>query len=96
VANFCDAGDKVSGYIKCTFVTFYVKSKDSAGNVGKVVTAAAVAQLKCVCVVVRGWMYVRTCVRVRSASIDIFLEHLLSSFTVTIDSVSVMTPGGGQ
>lgn len=51
MANFCDAGDTVSGYIKCTVVTFYVKSKDSAGNVGKVVTEAALAQLKCMCVV---------------------------------------------
>lgn len=54
MANFCDAGDKRSGYIKCTIVTFYVKSNDSAGKVEKSVIAAVVAQLKCVCA--RAWL----------------------------------------
>lgn len=41
-------------------MTFYVKSNDSAGKVGKLVIAAAVAQLKCVCALACGG--VRTCV----------------------------------
>jgi hypothetical protein len=59
VANFCDAGDERSGYIKCAIVTFYVKSNDSAGKVGKSVIAAAVAQLKCVCARAWGCTYLR-------------------------------------
>jgi hypothetical protein len=41
-------------------VTFYVESNDSAGKVGKLVIAAAVAQLKCVCVRLRVGVYVLT------------------------------------
>ena len=60
MANICGAGDKRSGYIKCTIVTFYVKSNDSAGKVGKLVIAAAVAQLKYVCALAWGCTYLRS------------------------------------
>jgi hypothetical protein len=59
MANFCDAGYKRSGYIKCKIVTFYVKSNDSAGKVGKLVIAASVAQLKCVCALACECTYLR-------------------------------------
>jgi hypothetical protein len=59
VANSCDAGDKRSGYVKCTIVTFYVKSNDSAGKAGKLVIAAAVARLKCVFALALGCAYWR-------------------------------------
>jgi hypothetical protein len=93
VANFCDAGDKRSGYIKCTVVTFCVKSKVSAGKVGILVIADAVAQLKCVCA--------RACVRVYVLAFESGARQLTPSWnTVTVvmsltDSVSVMTPSSG-
>jgi len=59
VANFFDAGRKLSGYIKRTIVTFYVKSNDSTGTVGKLVIATVVAQLKCVCALAWGCTYLR-------------------------------------
>ena len=74
-------------------MTFYVTSNDSAGTVGKLVIATAVAQLKCVCALAWGFTYLRLS-QERQLTSSSTTGNCRHSVALT-DSVSVMTPGSG-